>query len=75
MDGDTGHIKMTRVFRTSIITQLNKIKKNFLTPNGKFNQKFCKKKLEHVRFIRYLDYGEYKLLDGGISTKKCIIEL
>ena len=32
MDGDTGHIKMTRVFRTSIITQLNKIKKNFLTP-------------------------------------------
>ena len=26
MDGDTGHIKMTRVFRTSIITQLNKIK-------------------------------------------------
>ena len=24
MDGDTGHIKMTRVFRTSIITQLNK---------------------------------------------------
>ena len=43
MDGDTGHIKMTRVFRTSIITQLNKIKKNFLTPNGKFNQKFYKK--------------------------------
>ena len=33
MDGDTGHIKMTRVFRTSIITQLNKIKKNFVTPN------------------------------------------
>ena len=33
MDGDTGHIKMTRVFRTSIITQLNKIKKNFLAPN------------------------------------------
>ena len=53
MDGDTGHIKMTRVFRTSIITQLNKIKKNFLTPNGKFNQKFYKKKLEHVRFIRW----------------------
>ena len=26
MDDDTGHIKMTRVFRTSIITQLNKIK-------------------------------------------------
>ena len=50
MDGDTGHIKMTRVFRTSIITQLNKIKKRFLTPNGKFNQKFNKKKLEHVRF-------------------------
>ena len=34
MDGDTGHIKMTRVFRTSIITQLNTIKKSFLTPNG-----------------------------------------
>ena len=53
MDGDTGHIKMTRVFRTSIITQLNKIKKNFLAPkaNGKLNQKFYKKKLEHVRFI------------------------
>ena len=45
MDGDTGHIKMTRVFRTSIITQLNKIKKNFLTPNGKLNQKFYKKKI------------------------------
>ena len=51
MDGDTGHIKMTRGFRTSIITQLHKIKKNFLTPNGKFNQKFYKKKMEHVRFI------------------------
>ena len=36
-------LKMTRVFRTSIITQLNKIKKNFLTSNGKFNQKFYKK--------------------------------
>ena len=44
MDGDTGHIKMTRVFRTSIITQLNKIKKNFLATNGKLNQKFYKKK-------------------------------
>ena len=46
MDGETGHIKMTRVFRTSIITQLNKITKNFLTPNrpnGKLNQKFYKK--------------------------------
>ena len=43
MDGDTDHIKMTRVFRTSIITQLNKIKKNFLAPNGKLNQKFYKK--------------------------------
>ena len=53
MDGDTGHIKMTRVFRTSIITQLNKIKRNFLTPNGKFNQKFYKKKLKHVRFVRW----------------------
>ena len=50
MDGDTGHIKMTRVFGTSIITQLNKIKKNFVTPNGK---KFYQKKLEHVRFIRW----------------------
>ena len=53
MDGDTGHIKMTRVFRTSIITQLNKIKRNFLTLNGKFNQKFYIKKLEHVRFVRW----------------------
>ena len=44
MDGDTGHIKMTRVFRTSIITQLNKIKKNFLATNGKLNQKFYIKK-------------------------------
>ena len=39
MDGDTGHVKMTRVFRTSIITQLNKIKKNFLTPNDIFSYK------------------------------------
>ena len=54
MDGDTGHIKMTRVFRTSIITQLNKIKKNFLTPNGKFNQKFLKKK----------NWNMFALLDG-----------
>ena len=53
MDGDTGHIKMTRVFRTSIITQLNKIKKNFLTPNGKFNQKFYKK-----------NWNMFALLDG-----------
>ena len=52
MDGDTGHIKMTRVFRTSLITQLNKIKNRFLTPNGKFNQKFYIKKMKHVRFIR-----------------------
>ena len=43
MDGDTGHIKMTRVFRTSIITQLNKIKKNILTAHGKLNQKFYEK--------------------------------
>ena len=42
MDGDTGHIKMTRVFRTSIVTQLNKIKKNFLTPNG-LTRSFIKK--------------------------------
>ena len=53
MDGDTGHIKMTRVFRTSIITQLNKIKKNVLTPNGKFNQKFYKK-----------NWDMFALLDG-----------
>ena len=53
MDGDTGHIKMTRVFRTSIITQLNKTKKNFLTPNDKFNQKFYKKK-----------WNMFALLDG-----------
>ena len=53
MDGDTGHIKMTRVFRTSIITQLNKIKKNFSTPNGKFNQKFHKK-----------NWNMFALLDG-----------
>ena len=26
-------------------------------------------------YIYILDYGEYKLLDGGISTEKCIIEL
>ena len=56
MGGDTGHIKMTRVFRTSIITQLNKIKKRFLTPNGKFNQKFNKKKI-----------GTCSLLLDGIS--------
>ena len=55
MDGHTGHIKVTRVFRTSIITQLNKIKKNFLTPNGKFNQKFYKK-----------NWNMFALL-GGIS--------
>ena len=55
MDGDTVHIKMTRVlqFRASIITQLNKIKKNFLTPNGKFNQKFYKK-----------NWNMFALLDG-----------
>ena len=69
MDGDTGHIKMTRVFRTSIITQLNKIKKNFLTPNGKFNQKFYKKKLEHVCFIRW-DISPYLYI---ISSVWCII--
>ena len=45
--------KMTRVFRTSIITQLNKIKKNFLTPNGKFHQKFYKK-----------NWNMFALLDG-----------
>ena len=44
MDGDTSHIKMTSVLKTSIITQLNKTKKNFLTPSGKFNQKFYIKK-------------------------------
>ena len=54
MDVDTGHIKMTRVFRTSIITQLNKITKNFLTPsNGKLNQKFYKK-----------NWNMFALLDG-----------
>ena len=53
--GDAGHIKMTRVFRTSIITQLNTIKKSFLadlTPNGKLTKSFIKK-IEHVRFIRW----------------------
>ena len=59
MDGDTGHIKMTRVFRTSIITQLNKIKKNFLTP----------KKLEHVRFIRW-HISPYLYIISGVW---CII--
>ena len=54
MDGDTGHIKMTRVFRTSIITQLNTIKKSFLTPNSKFNQKFYIKK----------NWNMFALLDG-----------
>ena len=56
MDGDTGHIKMTRVFRTSIITPLNKIKNSLLTPNGKtskFKQKFYKKK-----------WNMFALLDG-----------
>ena len=42
---------MTRVFRSSITTQLNK--KNFLTPNGKFNQKFYKK-----------NWNMFALLDG-----------
>ena len=69
MDGDRGHIKMTRVFRTSIITQLNKIKKNFLTPNGKFNQKFYKKNLEHVRLIRW-HISPYLSIISGVS---CII--
>ena len=53
MNGDTGHIIMTRVFRTSIITQLNKINKSFLTPNGKFNLKFYKK-----------NWNMFALLDG-----------
>ena len=53
MDGDTGHIKMTRVFRTSIITQLNKIKKNFLTPNGNLTRSFIKK-----------NWNMFALLDG-----------
>ena len=56
--GDAGHIKMTRVFRTSIITQLNTIKKSFLadlTPNGKLTKSFIKK-IEHVRFIRWHAY-------------------
>ena len=45
MDGDAGHIKMTSVFRTSIITQLNTFKKGFLadlTPNGKLTRSFIK---------------------------------
>ena len=54
MDGDTGHIKMTGVFRTSIITQLSKIQKSFLTLNGKFNQKFYKNKT----------WNMFALLDG-----------
>ena len=70
MDGDTGHIKMTRVFRTSIITQLNKIKKNFLAHNGKLNQKFYKKKwMEHVRFIRW-HISPYLYIISGVW---CII--
>ena len=66
MDSDTGHIKMTRVFRTSIITQLNKIKKNTY---GKFKQKFYKKKLEHVRFIRW-HISPYLYIISGVW---CII--
>ena len=58
-----GHIKMTRVFRTSIITQLNKIKKNFLTPNGKLNQKFYKK-----------NWNMFALLDGiSIHYFRCLV--
>ena len=60
MNGDTGHIIMTRVFRTSIITQLNKINKSFLTPNGKFNQKFYKK-----------NWNMFALLDG-MSLHICV---
>ena len=51
MDGDAGHIKMTRVFRTSIFTQLNTIKTSFLTdltPNGKFNILRKKKKIKII---------------------------
>ena len=70
IDGDTGHIKMTRVFRTSIITQLNKIKKNFVTPNGKFNQKFYKKKLEHVRFVRWHIYTLFQVLVHNLKSYK-----
>ena len=33
IDNDTGHIKITRVFRASIITQLNRIHRSFLTLN------------------------------------------
>ena len=71
MDGETGHIKMTRVFRTSIITQLNKITKNFLTPNGKLNQKFYKKhwNMLHVRFIRW-HISPYLYIISGVW---CII--
>ena len=69
MDGDTGRIKITRVFRTSIITQLNIIKKNFLTPNGNFNQKFYIKKMEHVRFIRWHS-SPYLYIISGV---RCII--
>ena len=61
MDGDTGHIKMTRVFRTSIITQLNKIKKNFLTPNGNFNQKFYKKNLNMFALLDGISLHIYTL--------------
>ena len=61
MDGDTSHIKITRVFRTSIITQLNKIKKNFLTPNGKLNQKFSKKNWNMFALLDGISLHIYKL--------------
>ena len=44
MDVDTGHIKMTRVFRTSIITQLNRLNRSFLTPNVRLSRSFIKTK-------------------------------
>ena len=69
MDGDAGHIKMTRVFRISIITQLNTIKKSFLAPNGKLTRIFIKKKLEHVRFIRW-HISPYLYIFSGVW---CII--
>ena len=70
MEGDTGHIKMTRVFRTSMITKLNKIKKSSLTHNGKFNQKFYPPpKIEHDRFIRW-HISPYLYIISGVW---CII--
>ena len=42
MDGDTGHIKMIRMFKTSIITQPNRINRSFVTPKISLKRCFTK---------------------------------